>query len=90
MDIGANSYLIAVIPATLRSRVMGVIQTSTFGVRPVGAVLAGTLDAALGLRPTMWIGTVGAVLSVLWLLPSGLRYVRGLPAPASPAGAAAA
>lgn len=79
MDISANSYLIAVIPPTLRSRVMGVIQTSNFGVRPVGAVLAGTLGAALGLRPTMWIGTVGAVLSVLWVLPSGLRYVKALP-----------
>ncbi|WBB63937.1 MFS transporter [Streptomyces sp. WMMC500] len=79
LDIAANSYLIAVIPSTLRSRVMGVIQTSNFGVRPVGAVLAGTLGAAIGLRPTMWLGTVGAVLSVLWLLPSGLRYVRALP-----------
>ncbi|WP_407560392.1 MFS transporter [Streptomyces sp. 184] len=84
MDIAANSYLIAVIPATLRSRVMGVVQTSNFGVRPVGAVLAGTLGAAVGLRPTMWIGTVGAVLSVLWVLPSGLRHVRTLPAPDAP------
>ncbi|MFF0723789.1 MFS transporter [Streptomyces sp. NPDC004134] len=91
MDIAANSYLIAVIPATLRSRVMGVIQTANFGVRPVGAVLAGILGAVLGLRPTMWIGTLGAVLSVLWLLPSGLRYVMDLPAaPAAPAKAAAA
>lgn len=27
----------------------------------------------------MWIGTAGAVLSVLWVLPSGLRYVTALP-----------
>ncbi|WP_326797674.1 MFS transporter [Streptomyces sp. NBC_01808] len=78
-DIAANSYLIAVIPPTLRSRVMGVIQTSNFGVRPVGAVLAGTLGAAIGLRPTMWIGAAGAVLSVLWVLASGLRDVKDLP-----------
>jgi MFS family permease len=64
LDIAANSY-IGVIPPALRSRVMGVVQTANFGVRPIGAVLAGTLGAALGLRTTLWIGTAGAVLSVL-------------------------
>ncbi|AMW08155.1 MFS transporter [Streptomyces qaidamensis] len=79
MDIAANSYLIAVIPPTLRSRVMGVVQTANFGVRPIGAVLAGTLGTALGLRPTLWIGTAGAVLSVLWVAASGLPRIRELP-----------
>ncbi|KDN74870.1 MFS transporter [Streptomyces olindensis] len=79
MDIAANSYLIAVIPPTLRSRVMGVVQTANFGVRPIGAVLAGTLGAALGLQLTIWIGTVSAVLSVLWVLASRVRRVRELP-----------
>ncbi|MFF2847622.1 MFS transporter [Streptomyces sp. NPDC058001] len=79
LDISTNSYLIAVIPTTLRSRVMGVVQTANFGVRPIGAVLAGTLGTALGLRPTLWIGTVGAVLSVLWVAASGLPSIRKLP-----------
>uniref|UniRef100_A0AAU3GNP9 MFS transporter n=1 Tax=Streptomyces sp. NBC_01401 TaxID=2903854 RepID=A0AAU3GNP9_9ACTN len=79
LDISANSYLIAVIPETLRSRVMGVVQTANFGVRPIGAVLAGTLGTALGLRPTLWIGTVSAVLSALWIIASGLPRVRALP-----------
>jgi MFS family permease len=79
LDISTNSYLIAVIPPTLRSRVMGVAQTANFGVRPIGAVLAGTLGTALGLQPTMWIGTASAVLSVLWVLASGVRRVRELP-----------
>ncbi|MEV0637835.1 MFS transporter [Streptomyces sp. NPDC050619] len=79
LDISANSYLIAVIPPTLRSRVMGVVQTANFGVRPIGAVLAGTLGSALGLRPTLWIGTAGAVLSVLWVAVSALPRVRELP-----------
>jgi MFS family permease len=79
LDISTNSYLIAVIPQTLRSRVMGVVQTANFGVRPIGAVLAGTLGTALGLRPTLWIGTLGAVLSVLWVIASGIRHVRELP-----------
>ncbi|WAU82673.1 MFS transporter [Streptomyces sp. Qhu-G9] len=79
LDISANSYLIAVIPPTLRSRVMGVVQTANFGVRPTGAVLAGTLGTVLGLRPTLWIGTAFAVLSVLWVAASGLPRIRKLP-----------
>ncbi|WP_399880130.1 MFS transporter [Streptomyces sp. BBFR51] len=78
LDISANSYLIAVIPPTLRSRVMGVVQTANFGVRPLGAVMAGTLGTALGLRPTLWIGTAGAALSVLWVAASGIPHVREL------------
>jgi hypothetical protein len=58
---------------------MGVVQTANFGVRPVGAVLAGTLGTVLGLRPTLWIGTLSAVLSVLWVAASGIRHIRELP-----------
>ncbi|ANS66068.1 major facilitator superfamily MFS_1 [Streptomyces lincolnensis] len=79
LDISTNSYLIAVIPETLRSRVMGVVQTANFGVRPIGAVLAGTLGTVLGLRPTLWIGTASAVLSVLWVVASDVRHIRELP-----------
>ncbi|MBD0842145.1 MFS transporter [Streptomyces sp. TRM68416] len=79
LDSSTNSYLIAVIPPTLRSRVMGVVQTANFGVRPIGAVLAGALGTVLGLRPALWVGTVSAVLSVLWVLASGVRRVRELP-----------
>lgn len=58
---------------------MGVVQTANFGVRPIGAVLVSTLGTALGLRPTLWIGTVSAVLSALWIIASGLPRVRALP-----------
>lgn len=45
----------------------------------LGALAGGLLGTAIGLRPTLWIATGGAVLAVLWLLPSPLARMRELP-----------
>jgi hypothetical protein len=37
------------------------------------------LGTWIGLRPTLWIASVGAVAGVLWLLPSPLMRLRELP-----------
>jgi hypothetical protein len=39
------------------------------------------LGASIGLRPTLWIATVGAIAGVLWLLPSPLMGFRDIPEP---------
>ncbi|MEU6947141.1 MFS transporter [Streptomyces sp. NPDC046316] len=82
VDIAAASYQMAVIPDGIRSRVMGAFRTLNHGFRPVGALAAGVLGTALGLRPTLWIATVGGLFAVLWLLPSPLARTRELPTPA--------
>ncbi|MFG2769113.1 MFS transporter [Streptomyces sp. NPDC048350] len=79
VDIAAASYQMAVIPDGIRSRVMGAFRTLNHGFRPVGALAAGVLGTALGLRPTLWIATVGGLFAVLWLLPSPLARTRELP-----------
>jgi predicted MFS family arabinose efflux permease len=48
-------------------------------VRPLGALMGGLLGAAIGVRETLWIATVGAILGVLWLLPSPIMHMRELP-----------
>ncbi|GGV93405.1 MFS transporter [Streptomyces narbonensis] len=80
VDIAAGSFQMAVIPDAVRARVMGAFRTLNHGFRPVGALLGGLLGTAIGLRPTLWIATGGAVLAVLWLLPSPLARMRELPA----------
>ncbi|MEU7069349.1 MFS transporter [Streptomyces narbonensis] len=80
VDIAAGSFQMAVIPDAVRARVMGAFRTLNHGFRPVGAMLGGLLGTAIGLRPTLWIATGGAVLAVLWLLPSPLARMRELPA----------
>ncbi|MGW6389838.1 MFS transporter [Streptomyces sp. NPDC055103] len=80
VDIAAGSFQMAVVPDALRARVVGAYRTLNHGFRPLGALAGGLLGTAIGLRPTLWIATGGAVLAVLWLLPSPLARMRELPA----------
>ncbi|MFF9144349.1 MFS transporter [Streptomyces sp. NPDC014861] len=79
VDVAAGSLQMALIPETMRARVMGAFRTLNHGFRPVGALVGGVLGTAIGVRPTLWVATVGAVFAVLWLLPSPLRRMRELP-----------
>ncbi len=79
LDISSGSLQAAIIPNALRSRVSGAFRTVNYGLRPLGALTGGLLGSTLGLRPTLWIATLGAVLSALWLLPSPIPAMRELP-----------
>jgi predicted MFS family arabinose efflux permease len=76
LDVNANSLSVLITPHRLRSRVLGVHRTINYGVRPIGALLGGVLGSAIGLRPTLWIGAVGGMLAVLWLIPSPIVSLR--------------
>lgn len=79
LDISIGTIRAAITPERLRARVSGAYQVVNYGVRPIGALVGGTLGSAIGLRPTLWIATVGALAGVLWLLPSPLPTLRDLP-----------
>ncbi len=85
LDISAGTIFAAVIPPELRSRVSGAYMFVNYGIRVLGSLAGGWLGAAIGLRPTLWIATSGALAGVLWLLPSPVLRIRTLPEPeASP------
>lgn len=79
LDILAGAIMAGVIPRTLRSRVSGAFMLVNNGIRPVGTALGGALGATIGVRPTLWIGTVGALAGLLFLLPSPIRTLREVP-----------
>jgi predicted MFS family arabinose efflux permease len=54
-----------------------------YGVRPLGTTIAGILGTAIGVRPTLWIATVGGLLGLVFLVPSQLMTMRDLPEEAS-------
>ena len=79
LDINGNSISTALTPDRLRARVTGAHRFVNYGVRPIGSVIGGALGGWVGLRPTLWIGTVGALAILLWVLPSPLPRLRDLP-----------
>ena len=79
LDISGGAIFAAVVPDRLRSRVSGSYMVVNFGVRPLGALVGGALGSWIGLRPTLWIATAGALAGFLWLLPSPLLGLRTLP-----------
>jgi MFS family permease len=81
LDISFGSIFAAVIPDRLRSRVAGAYMVVNYGVRPLGALAGGALGSTIGLRPTLWLATGGALLGLLWLLPSPVLGLRELPEP---------
>ncbi len=79
LDISSGSITQSLVPDRLRSRVSGAYMVVNYGVRPIGAFLGGVLGSEIGLRPTLWIATVGGLVGVLWLLPSPIARLRDLP-----------
>jgi hypothetical protein len=79
LDISAGSLFAAVIPNRLRARVSGAYTFVNYGIRVVGSLAGGLLGTWIGLRPALWIGAAGAMLGVLFLLPSPVPRLRELP-----------
>ena len=79
LDIAGGAILLGAVPDRLRARVSGAYRMVNYGTRPLGALLGGLLGSAIGLRPTLWIAVIGAMCSVLWLLPSPVPRMRACP-----------
>jgi MFS family permease len=74
----ANSLVQTLTPDHLRGRVMAVYMLAFFGLMPVGALLAGTAAAAVGLRLTVALGAAGtlACAAVIAVVVRPLRSVQ--------------
>ncbi|GLW90439.1 MFS transporter [Actinokineospora globicatena] len=73
------TYRQAVCPPELRGRMNAAIRWTIRSVIPLGAILAGLLGDAVGLRPVLLISALGAWLAVGWVFFSPLRHLRDLP-----------
>lgn len=74
--VNAISLIQAITPDRLLGRTNASRRFLVQGVIPFGALAGGGLGTALGVRPTIALGAVGAVLAVLPLVISPLRSMR--------------
>jgi MFS family permease len=79
LDIMAGAIMAGTVPTSLRSRVAGAFMVVNYGVRPLGTTLGGILGTLIGVRSTLWIATVGALLGLAWLIPSPIPQLREVP-----------
>jgi MFS family permease len=78
-DVSGNSIQLLLTPQRIRARMAGTHRTLNYGVRPLGALAGGLVASLIGLRPTLWIATSGALLGVLFLLGSPIPGLREPP-----------
>ena len=79
LDISAGSIFQAVVPDRLRTRFSGAYMVVNYGVRPIGGLIGGALGSTVGLRPTLWVATVGAIAGAFFLFWSPVPQLRLLP-----------
>ena len=59
----------SVAPPELLGRVNAAMQLASRGMLPIGALAGGFLGGRIGIANTLWIGSAGVFLSLLWLVP---------------------
>jgi MFS family permease len=83
-NVNQVSFRQQLCPDRLLGRMNATMRFIVWGVLPIGALIGGVLGTALGLRTTLWIGSVGSVFSIGWLLASPMRTMRDFPTPELP------
>jgi predicted MFS family arabinose efflux permease len=56
-------------PPRMLGRVNSAMQLASMGMLPFGALFGGYLAKRLGIPQTLWLASVGVLLSSLWLIP---------------------
>ncbi len=68
-------------PNDMQGRVVATVRGLSLGLAPVGALAAGLLGSAIGLRPTMWIFAVGVLVPIVVVGMSPIPGIKKFPAP---------
>ena len=78
-NVTAISLMQAITPDRLLGRMNASRRFFVWGVIPLGALIGGTLASTIGLRPTLFVGAIGASLAVVPLLLSPIRSLVRVP-----------
>jgi MFS family permease len=74
-NVTGISFQQAVTPDRMLGRLNATRRFIVWGVIPLGSLAGGALASQIGLRPTLWVGTIAGSLSFLPLLLSPVRSI---------------
>jgi hypothetical protein len=80
-NVIVGSFRQAYCPPSMLGRVTASMRFLAYGAIPLGALAAGALGTALGVRDALWVVQVAFAASGLFLLTAHIRTVRNLPVP---------
>jgi MFS family permease len=78
-NVSGISLTQALVPERLLGRVNASRRFIVWGTIPLGSLVSGVLATWIGLRPTMFVGTIGIMLATLPVALSAVRHVKELP-----------
>jgi hypothetical protein len=78
-DIASISLRQSLVPDRLLARVSSTMHIADGGLNPIGALVAGILAEAIGVRDTIWLAVLGTTLGTGWLLFSPIPRLREAP-----------
>ena len=78
-NVSAISLTQALVPERLLGRVNASRRFIVWGTIPLGSLVSGALATWIGLRPTLFVGTIGILLATLPVALSTVRHVKDLP-----------
>ena len=71
----------AITPERLQGRMNAAMRWIVWGTIPLGTLAGGALASEFGLRAALWIGSIGAIPTFLFVAFSPVRAVREMPEP---------
>jgi predicted MFS family arabinose efflux permease len=83
-NVIAGSFRQEYCPPAMLGRASASMRFLAYGMIPLGALLAGALGTALGVRNALWVVQAIFAASALFLLTSRIRGARQLPRPPGP------
>jgi MFS family permease len=78
-NVSGISLTQALVPERLLGRVNASRRFIVWGTIPLGSLVSGVLATWIGLRPTIFVGTIGIMLATLPVALSAVRHVKELP-----------
>jgi len=78
-NVSAISLTQALVPERLLGRVNASRRFIVWGTIPLGSLVSGVLATSIGLRPTLFVGTIGIMIATLPVALSAVRHVKELP-----------